>query len=118
MRDYVTLCYRWLFIIFLIGTQFWKYDHEKDQAFTKDSDGHRYPRPISEGFPGVPSPIDTAFYDRRDSHIYFFKGTQVSILPLTFNESLNPSTADIKWGGEGLRVYSVKEILHLLRIKN
>uniref|UniRef100_A0A2I4B432 Matrix metallopeptidase-21 n=1 Tax=Austrofundulus limnaeus TaxID=52670 RepID=A0A2I4B432_AUSLI len=64
-------------VYFFKGTQFWKYDNENDQVFIKDSDGHRYPRLVSEGFPGVPSPIDTAFYDRRDSHIYFFKGTQV-----------------------------------------
>lgn len=38
-----------------------------------DREGRRYPRLISEGFPGVAGPIDTAFYDRRDSHIYFFR---------------------------------------------
>lgn len=59
------------------GTQFWRYDSENDQAFTRDPEGHRYPRRISEGFPGVPSPVDTALYDRRDSHIYFFKGIHV-----------------------------------------
>lgn len=42
-----------------------------------DADGQRYPRLISEGFPGVPSPIDTAYYDRRDAHIYFFRGLMV-----------------------------------------
>lgn len=59
------------------GTQFWRYDSENDQVFRQDPDGHRYPRLISEGFPGVVSPIDTAFYDRRDSNIYFFKNTLV-----------------------------------------
>lgn len=44
---------------------------ENDQAFSKDTDGQHYPRLISKGFPGVPSPIDTAYYDRRDSHINF-----------------------------------------------
>lgn len=59
------------------GTRFWRYDSEKDQVFRQDPEGHRYPRPISEGFPGVTGPIDTAFYDRRDSHIYFFKNSLV-----------------------------------------
>lgn len=68
-RSYVTLLYT--------GTRFWRYDSEKDQVFRQDPEGHRYPRPISEGFPGVIGPIDTAFYDRRDSHIYFFKNSLV-----------------------------------------
>ncbi|XP_063338908.1 matrix metallopeptidase-21 isoform X2 [Pelmatolapia mariae] len=64
-------------VYFFRGTQFWRYDSENDQVFGHDSEGHHYPRLISEGFPGVPSPIDTAFYDRRDSHIYFFKNNLV-----------------------------------------
>lgn len=59
------------------GTRFWRYDSEKDQVFRQDPKGRRYPRPISEGFPGVAGPIDTAFYNRRDSHIYFFKNSLV-----------------------------------------
>ncbi|XP_072523930.1 matrix metallopeptidase-21 [Salminus brasiliensis] len=62
---------------FFKGTQYWKYDSENDQVFSRDPDGQRYPRLISEGFPGVPSPIDTAYYDRRDAHIYFFRGSMV-----------------------------------------
>ncbi|KAF7661476.1 hypothetical protein LDENG_00260890 [Lucifuga dentata] len=64
-------------VYFFKGTQFWRYDNENDQAFRQDPEGHRYPRFISEGFPGVPSPIDTALYDRRDSRIYFFKNSLV-----------------------------------------
>ncbi|XP_029313081.1 LOW QUALITY PROTEIN: matrix metallopeptidase-21 [Cottoperca gobio] len=64
-------------VYFFKGAQFWRYDNENDQVFRKDPEGHRYPRFISEGFPGVFSPIDTAFYDRRDSCIYFFKNTLV-----------------------------------------
>ncbi|XP_071763922.2 matrix metallopeptidase-21 [Centroberyx gerrardi] len=64
-------------VYFFKGTQFWRYDNENDQAFRQDPEGHRYPKLISEGFPGVPSPIDTALYDRRDAHIYFFKSTHV-----------------------------------------
>ncbi|XP_041672531.1 matrix metallopeptidase-21 [Cheilinus undulatus] len=64
-------------VYFFRGTQFWRYDNDNDQAFRQDPEGHRYPRLISEGFPGVFSPIDTAFYDRRDSLIYFFKNTLV-----------------------------------------
>ncbi|XP_039991798.1 matrix metallopeptidase-21 [Xiphias gladius] len=64
-------------VYFFKGTRFWRYDNENDKVFRQDPEGHRYPRLISEGFPGVSSPIDTAFYDRRDSHIYFFKKTLV-----------------------------------------
>ncbi|XP_071318680.1 matrix metallopeptidase-21 [Trachinotus anak] len=64
-------------VFFFKGTRFWRYDSENDEVFTQDPEGHRYPRLISEGFPGVSGPIDTAFYDRRDSHIYFFKNTLV-----------------------------------------
>ncbi|XP_046888366.1 matrix metallopeptidase-21 isoform X1 [Hypomesus transpacificus] len=64
-------------VYFFKGTQFWKYDTDNDQAFIEDPEGYHYPRLISAGFPGVPSPIDTAFYDRRDSHIYFFNGIYV-----------------------------------------
>ncbi|XP_034564657.1 matrix metallopeptidase-21 [Notolabrus celidotus] len=64
-------------VYFFKGTQFWKYDTENDQVFRQDSEGNRYPRFISEGFPGVFGPIDTAFYDRKESRIYFFKNTLV-----------------------------------------
>lgn len=66
------------------GTRFWRYDSENDQVFRKDPEGHRYPRLISEGFPGVIGPIDTAFYDRRDSHIYFFRNSLVRHNSLIF----------------------------------
>ncbi|XP_066518979.1 matrix metallopeptidase-21-like [Hoplias malabaricus] len=62
---------------FFKGTQYWRYNSERDQVFSQETDGQRYPRLISEGFPGVPSPIDTAFYDRRDAQIYFFRGSMV-----------------------------------------
>ncbi|XP_062859591.1 matrix metallopeptidase-21 isoform X2 [Trichomycterus rosablanca] len=65
---------------FFKGTQYWRYDGENDQALSEDADGQQYPRLISKGFPGVPSPIDTAYYDRRDSHIYFFKGSMETVL--------------------------------------
>ncbi|KAF4106243.1 hypothetical protein G5714_012233 [Onychostoma macrolepis] len=64
-------------VYFFKGVQYWCYDSENDQVFTEDSDGRSYPRLISEGFPGVSGPVDTAYYDRRDAHIYFFKGSQV-----------------------------------------
>nr|XP_015831610.2 matrix metallopeptidase-21 [Nothobranchius furzeri] len=65
------------YVYFFKGTQFWRYDSENDQVFRQDSEGQQYPKLISEGFPGVPSPISTAYYDRRDSCIYFFKGDKV-----------------------------------------
>lgn len=68
-----------LLFFFCAGTQFWRYDSESDQVFRTDREGRPYPRLISEGFPGVVGPIDTAFYDRRDSHIYFFRRNLVRI---------------------------------------
>nr|Q90YC2.1 RecName: Full=Matrix metalloproteinase-21; Short=MMP-21; Flags: Precursor [Cynops pyrrhogaster]BAB62075.1 matrix metalloproteinase-21 [Cynops pyrrhogaster] len=62
---------------FFKGTQYWRYDSENDQAYIKDAQGNQYPRLISEGFPKIPSPINTAFFDRRDQFIYFFKDAHV-----------------------------------------
>lgn len=64
--------------VWLSGNQYWRYDSDKDQAHTEDEQGKSYPKLISEGFPGIPSPLDTAFYDRRKQLIYFFKGSLVS----------------------------------------
>lgn len=81
-------------MVFSTGIQFWRYDSDNDQVFKVDRNGRRYPRLISEGFPGVVGPIDTAFYDRRDSHIYFFRRSLVridsfhySVFPLALNTS-------------------------------
>ncbi|KAM7073446.1 matrix metalloproteinase-21 [Molossus nigricans] len=62
---------------FFKGNRYWRYDSDRDQAHTEDEQGKRYPRLISEGFPGIPSPLDTAFYDRGKQLIYFFKGSLV-----------------------------------------
>ncbi|XP_076855971.1 matrix metallopeptidase-21 [Brachyhypopomus gauderio] len=62
---------------FFKGVKYWRYDNENDQTYSVDPEGQRYPRLISEGFPGVPAPINTAYYDRRDAHIYFFRGSMV-----------------------------------------
>ncbi|KAM9837435.1 matrix metallopeptidase-21 [Aulostomus maculatus] len=64
-------------VYFFKGTQFWRYDNDNDRVFPRDPEGHSYPRLISKGFPGISGPIDTAVYDRKDSHIYFFKNTLV-----------------------------------------
>ncbi len=76
------VCMHFLMCCDVSGVQYWRYDSENDQVITGDS----YPRLISEGFPGVSGPLDTAYYDRRDAHIYFFRGSQVTaanILQLT-----------------------------------
>ncbi|XP_078723465.1 matrix metalloproteinase-21-like [Lampetra fluviatilis] len=64
---------------FFRGSYYWRYDSERDQAFVRDPQGVAYPRLISEGFPGVPYPLDTAYFDRRDQNIYFFKGSGVTV---------------------------------------
>nr|XP_023415585.1 matrix metalloproteinase-21 [Loxodonta africana] len=74
---------------FFKGNQYWRYDSDKDQAHTEDEQGDRYPKLISEGFPGIPSPLDTAFYDRRKRLIYFFKGSLVFAFDVNRNQVLN-----------------------------
>ncbi|XP_040189939.1 matrix metalloproteinase-21-like isoform X1 [Rana temporaria] len=64
--------------LFFKGTQYWRYDNENDRAYKQDPEGITYPRLISEGFPGITGPIDTAFYDRRDRNVYFFRGRNVT----------------------------------------
>lgn len=61
----------------ILGTQYWRYDSENDQAYTEDPQGEAYPKLISDGFPEIPSPIDSAFFDKRDHNIYFFRGNNV-----------------------------------------
>ncbi|XP_069755806.1 matrix metallopeptidase-21 isoform X2 [Narcine bancroftii] len=73
-------------IYFFKGMQYWRYDNENDQTYTMDTEGNRYPMLISEGFPGVKSPVDAAFYDRRDQHIYFFKGSNVTAFNVNTNQ--------------------------------
>ncbi|KAM6185916.1 matrix metalloproteinase-21 [Rhynchocyon petersi] len=74
---------------FFKGNRYWRYDSDKDQAHTEDEKGNRYPRLISEGFPGIPSPLDTAFYDRRKQLIYFFKGSLVFAFDVNRNQVLH-----------------------------
>ncbi|XP_075071249.1 matrix metalloproteinase-21 [Mixophyes fleayi] len=62
---------------FFKGTQYWRYDSENDKAYSVDAQGQTYPRLISKGFPGIPSPINAAYFDRRTQYIYFFKDSQV-----------------------------------------
>ncbi|XP_025253322.1 matrix metalloproteinase-21 [Theropithecus gelada] len=74
---------------FFRGKQYWRYDSDKDQALTEDEQGKSYPKLISEGFPGIPSPLDTAFYDRRQKLIYFFKESLVFAFDVNRNRVLN-----------------------------
>nr|XP_033799166.1 matrix metalloproteinase-21 [Geotrypetes seraphini] len=71
---------------FFKGTQYWRYDNENDKAYTEDTQGAHYPRLISEGFPGIPSPIDTAVYDRRIQSIYFLKDSLVFAFDINKNQ--------------------------------
>ncbi|XP_048194006.1 matrix metalloproteinase-21 [Perognathus longimembris pacificus] len=74
---------------FFKGNQYWRYDSERDQAYTEDEQGRSYPKLISEGFPGIPSPLDTAFYDRRQQLIYFFKEAFVFAFDVNRNQVLD-----------------------------
>ncbi|XP_042557292.1 matrix metalloproteinase-21 [Dipodomys spectabilis] len=74
---------------FFKGNQYWRYDSDRDQAYTEDEQGRSYPKLISEGFPGIPSPLDTAFYDRRQQLIYFFKESSVFAFDVNRNQVLD-----------------------------
>nr|XP_039263243.1 matrix metalloproteinase-21-like isoform X2 [Styela clava] len=64
-------------IYFFTGDTFTEYDSVKDRAKITDKQGRRYPRKISEGFPGIPYPIDTVFYKMTERMLYFFKNSLV-----------------------------------------
>ncbi|XP_043911496.1 matrix metalloproteinase-21 [Protopterus annectens] len=74
---------------FFKGTQYWRYDNDNDKAYLQDPQGDRYPKAISETFTGIPNPIDTAFYDRRDQNIYFFKNNYVYAYDINKNQRVN-----------------------------
>ncbi|XP_002721290.3 matrix metalloproteinase-21 [Oryctolagus cuniculus] len=71
---------------FFKGHHYWSYDSGQDQALAADQQGKRYPKLISRGFPGIPSPLDTAFYDRRQQLIFFFKGSLVFAFDVNRNQ--------------------------------
>ncbi|XP_066457789.1 matrix metalloproteinase-21 [Eleutherodactylus coqui] len=73
---------------FFKGTLYWRYDTENDKAFSEDSQGKTYPRLISQGFPGIPGPIDAAYFDRRTQRIYFFKDSQVFAFDVNRNHAV------------------------------
>nr|XP_033783722.1 matrix metalloproteinase-21-like isoform X1 [Geotrypetes seraphini]XP_033783723.1 matrix metalloproteinase-21-like isoform X1 [Geotrypetes seraphini] len=63
---------------FFKGTQIWRYDPHNDMTFTDDAQGNRYPKLITEVFPGSPSPVDATFFDKRRSLVYLFRGNNVT----------------------------------------
>ncbi|KAM8973559.1 matrix metalloproteinase-21-like [Pelodytes ibericus] len=73
---------------FFKGTQVWRYDPEKDTVFTEDWRKNKYPQPISEAFPGVPNPIDAAFYDKKERVIYFFTENNVTAFSIEKNKKV------------------------------
>ncbi|XP_064203624.1 matrix metalloproteinase-21-like isoform X1 [Anguilla rostrata] len=62
---------------FFKGIQYWRYDNGADQTFSQDAEGLAYPRRISDGFPGIAGPLDTAAFLWQLGLVYFFKGAQV-----------------------------------------
>ncbi|XP_039607787.1 matrix metalloproteinase-21-like isoform X2 [Polypterus senegalus] len=72
----------------IYGTQYWRYNNEKDEAYKDDPEGGVYPKLISEGFPGISSPIDTAYFDKRDHNIYFFRGNDVTAFNVDYNSKV------------------------------
>ncbi|KAM4678106.1 matrix metalloproteinase-21-like isoform 1-T3 [Discoglossus pictus] len=73
---------------FFKGSQVWRYDPEKDMAFTEDWRRNKYPQAISEAFPGVPSPLDAAFFDKKERLIYFFREKNVTAFSVDKNRKV------------------------------
>ncbi|XP_069809377.1 matrix metalloproteinase-21-like [Dendropsophus ebraccatus] len=71
---------------FFKGTQVWRYDPEKDMAYTEDWKKNKYPQLISDTFPGAPIPVDAAFFDKKDRLIYFFRGNNVTAFSIEKNK--------------------------------
>eukprot|EP00062_Callorhinchus_milii_P022317 gi/632979987/ref/XP_007906776.1/ PREDICTED: matrix metalloproteinase-21-like [Callorhinchus milii] len=75
--------------LFFKGTQYWRYDNDNDRVYTEDWKGNRYPKLITQGFPGIEGPIDTVFFNKRDHIIYFFKGYNVTAFNTDQNARLD-----------------------------
>ncbi|XP_030046740.1 matrix metalloproteinase-21 [Microcaecilia unicolor] len=85
------------YTLFFKGTQYWRYDNENDKAYTMDPEGNKYPRLITEGFIGVFSTIDTAFFDKRDNNIYFFREHNVTAFNVETNNIVEGYPKPIKY---------------------
>lgn len=67
---------------YFAGGHYYLYDN------TNDRSAPGYPRNISDDFraipgmqfPNIPSYIDSAFFDKRDGNLYFFKGNLVNTI--------------------------------------
>ncbi|KAM4748768.1 matrix metalloproteinase-21-like [Rhinophrynus dorsalis] len=73
---------------FFKGTQVWRYDPDKDKAYTEDWKRNKYPQLITEAFPGAPSPVDAAFFDKRERFIYFFRENNVTAFSIERNRKV------------------------------
>ncbi|PIK37308.1 putative matrix metalloproteinase-21, partial [Apostichopus japonicus] len=73
---------------FFKGSRYWRLDHNAGELYQTDPDTGVYYGPdgrlISDGWPAlsgqnqrIPDNLDAAYFDQRDNHIYFFKGSQV-----------------------------------------
>ncbi|XP_067841444.1 matrix metalloproteinase-21-like [Heptranchias perlo] len=75
--------------LFFKGTMYWHYDNDNDRVYTEDPQGNRYPRSISQGFPGIDGPIDTIYFEKRDHCLYFFKGYNVTAFSIDQNSTVS-----------------------------
>ncbi|XP_002939653.2 matrix metalloproteinase-21 [Xenopus tropicalis] len=73
---------------FFKGTQVWRYDPDKDRAFTEDWRKVKYPQPIADVFPGIPSPVDAAYFNKKERFIYFFRGNNVTAFSVDKNQKV------------------------------
>lgn len=64
-------------IYIFMGDNYVEYDVIRDHVKKHDSKGNTYPRKISDGFKGIPSPIDTVYYNMFQKRLYFFKDNWV-----------------------------------------
>ncbi|KAM3920437.1 matrix metalloproteinase-18-like [Leptodactylus fuscus] len=106
-------------IFFFKGDQYWKYDNDKMEP--------GYPKPINEGFPGVPNSVDAAFTQPaivakgnrviREERIFFIKGKKFYLYDPVAGNSSSPQMLQEDWVGVKLPItaaLSLKNEMYLI----
>ncbi|XP_071970227.1 matrix metalloproteinase-18-like [Engystomops pustulosus] len=106
-------------IFFFKGDRYWKYDNDQLEA--------GYPKPIKEGFPGIPNSVDAAFTQPaivtkgnkviREERIFFIKGKKFYLYDPAAGNSSSPQMLQDDWVGVKLPItaaLSLKNEMYLI----
>ncbi|XP_044127214.1 matrix metalloproteinase-18-like [Bufo gargarizans] len=109
-------------IFFFKGNKYWKYDNDKIEA--------GYPKPMKEGFPGIPANVDAAFTQPaivakgnkviREERIFFIKGKKFYVYDPVAGNSSSPQMLQDDWLGVKLPItaaLSLKNEMYLISKK-